>query len=179
MRKLICLCILLGVLLAGNAFAWTTHSFVIGWSDVYTSDGESWKHWHISTIPNDIRVHPVINWLYQHGRLDHVVFICQEGEPDRFFRFNAPYEIQRKAFELIFDPVARIVAEYGSEIICIGYTFDLEVMTIYLHSRHDRDRALYEEIQAELNAARDQLIMEGRYEINPLIFNFLESLRKK
>ena len=178
MRKLIILFIFLGVLLACNAFAWTTHPFVIGWSEVFTSDGESWKHWHISTIPNDIRIHPVINWLYKHGRLNHVVFIRQEGEPDRFFHFNAPLEVQRNAFEFIFDPVARIVAKYSNEVICIGYTFELDVMTIFLHQKYDKDRALYEEIKDELNAARDQLLIEGRYEINPLIFNFLESLRR-
>ena len=171
------LIVLFIVLFATNALAWTTYPFQLGWSQVAYGN-KSWKYWHASSKPARLRNHHILINLYLNRHIRQVILTRKDDgtmtlSGDELLKKDEKIIAKMKT---IIDVLQPFMKEAG--LITIGYDVPIQTVRIFFHSKHDKNRQLYERVVAILNKHREQLIESGKYQVDAEIKLFLDGLGK-
>ena len=98
-----------------------------------------------------------------------------EGEVVIFLGF-----VDREDSKKITHEVADVLEPFLKKVkmFSIAYMVPTDKITIFVHPDFDKDHELYKQMMDSLNEARDNLIIEGKFQPNKEIRDMLEKLNK-
>lgn len=177
-RLIVCfLGVILVVMYANSVFAWTTHPFIFGWSDIHSSDKGHWKHWHIVSTPKHLRSYTLDQTVNQ------ITFVRKNGQ-EKIHQFYSRESFFSQGKGEMYDltmahlrEIADLIeTQVDTEVVAVSVMTGIQEMIIFLDSKYELDEKTYGRLIDFLNKKRAEKIKNGTFVVNQKIRERLDNL---
>lgn len=176
------LVILLLFVSVNSVFAWTTHPFILGSSDVYSGQ-DHWKTWHITSMQERSHDSTDLKYMFKYRVINQITITRSNGKEEIHANYSKEFFIKKgqgEMYDLAITHLREIAdlieTQVDTNVMAVSSIIEIQSINIFLDSKYDRNKEIHYKLMKFLNEERTKRIQNKTFVVDQKTKRFLDNL---